>query len=127
MICKISAQFDSVDSAETAARSIKNTIQGVYKISIRAKNAYAFTANSTVNHYSGSSINGAFGVFYPYTFGGNAINSFMFDNENTVDDSDIIGKQAYIDVLCDKNSVDMVNKSLIGLGGLKVTRKSRAN
>lgn len=120
MICKVSAQFDSVDSAETAARSIKNSIQGVYKISIRAKNAYASLASSTANHYIGSGINGAFGVFYPYTFGGNAINSFMYENENIIDDSDIIGKQAYIEILCDTNSRDMVNKSLVGLGGLKI-------
>lgn len=120
MICKVSAQFDSVDSAETAARSIKNSIQGVYKISIRAKNAYASLASSTANHYIGSGINGAFGVFYPYTFGDNAINSFMYENENIIDDSDIIGKQAYIEILCDTNSRDMVNKSLVGLGGLKI-------
>ncbi len=120
MICKVSAQFDSVDSAETAARSIINSIQGVYKISIRAKNAYASSPNSAANHYIGSGINGAFGVFYPYTFGGNTINSFFNDSENSFDNSDIIGKQAYVEILCDTNSRDMVNKSLVGLGGLRI-------
>ena len=128
---RISAEFDSIDSAELAARTLRHNVSGILKLSIRARGvnnntdigmtpaATIFPAGAV--DYNGSS--GGLGTPFPAVF----FNIGAGGNQNGRQGSDYaenqpveVPREATLEVLCDDSSVRSVSSHLTSLGGLRI-------
>lgn len=123
MINKISAEFDSIDSAEIAARTIKNTVSNVAKISITGKNQFALTETSNRRAYMNVGFAaGATGVFFPAPEMLDVQDTTYYSNPFSYGETVELGHEANIEIMCDSEVSDMVIKKIVGLGGLRVKK-----
>lgn len=124
MISKLTAEFDSIDSAETAARSIKHSISDIARISIKTKNSFALSNSTPRSSFVTGGFNGnSVSVYYPYTYGQNVSDTNFYSNPLSLGENFETGHEAEIEVICNSTVANEVSRTLVGLGGLHI-RKS---
>lgn len=125
MIIKLNAELDSIESAELAARMIKQKTDGIVSIKIRSKSSrspsdedldvilpvFPYTLGTGVNNYTSYTPSNTF-------FGG--IVDFS-GNESDYDRREI-SRTAVIDVICEKEAENTVVQVFTSLGGLKINK-----
>ena len=124
MIRTITAEFQSIDEAELAARRIKDKVEGISRITINSKNKKANNTNSIGNiGFSNMNVAGGFSTY-------NAVSSsvytpLIFNNvgehtgENHFNELSI-SKSVTIEIHCKNDDVKIVSSILTALGGLNI-------
>lgn len=110
MIIKLNSEFESVDSAEFAARAIKNTVKDVNSVSVRE------IRNKKEHEHDN--------FYIPTYFQGsltNALPIIRIDNYNS-DNDEYYKNKAILEVLCDIKSQNTVNQIMLSNGGLKINK-----
>lgn len=125
MISKISAEFDSIDTAEAAARSIKSKFDGITRIIINNKNNFPATASNNSGIFS----SGVTGLFFPFGNGYQNVTGFVpledsnYYSESTYGDNVIeTGREAMLEIHCEQESIRGISQHIIALGGLQVKK-----
>ncbi|MBZ4669959.1 MAG: hypothetical protein JG769_263 [Oscillospiraceae bacterium] len=124
MITKINAELDSIETAELAARMIKQKTDGILSIKIERKDksydGYEYEyANSLFFPYMNGFLTSTQSVGSPYT--GNA--GFFYPDEIiSSSDGREISKSVIIDVICEKEAESTVTQVFTSLGGLKINK-----
>ena len=113
MITKLTAEFDSVETAELAARMIKQRTDGIVSINIHRKSIP--TAKSPVPYVIPSFSQSS--NFY-FIVG----NNNYLDSVNDSSDDDRISKSAIIEIICEKESEKTVSQIITSLNGLKFNK-----
>ncbi len=113
MITRINAELDSIETAELAARMIKQKTDGL--ISIKIKSNISNIKNEDEPFIIPSYSQGNNFYFYPQI--NNDINSF--NNSNEFKET---SRTAIIEVICNKESEKIVSQVFISLGGLKINK-----
>lgn len=109
MTIKITAEFPTIDDAEYAARSIKQSIDHVDKINIHQKSDRTYS-----NYYS---INPPVSSSYTQNY-----TSVYFPEYSRITNTSEIesGRESIIEIICDENSKRAVSQKITALGGLKI-------
>ncbi len=117
----ITAKFDSIETAEIAARSIKEQLTDIQKISIktlkRSENNDYSNGGSIDNNFSNYTL---VGTFLPYNsgfVGAGLVNSFIDDY--TAERTDEI-KEATLEICCIQDDVSKVHSILTCHHGLNI-------
>ncbi len=127
MFRKITSEFDSVDSAERAAKAIKDNISDIHDITITAK-TISHKNNNDINAYNFPAY-APLGSYLPYNvnfIGSQSIAAYAFYNEirNSTDYSQSEHQNSYdviLEISCSNDVVHSVSSMLISYGGLKIT------
>lgn len=119
MLRTISAEFDSVNSAEIAAHALKSQISGINEITIKSTHKPSIDDKTSVMSLTGN--------LYPYNngyFGSQAIIAFPFMNQLTESqDSYDRNKDLYtaiMSITCSNECAKEVISMLTSHGGLKI-------
>lgn len=113
MITRITAEFDSIDTAERAARLIKEATSGIENISISA----AKRPIDKFLEYEIPETNNFFPLFNNNAAGGMAVNGEYQDGVYAD-----IPQRSIIEVLCEKTAEHTVTGIFTALGGLNVNK-----
>lgn len=111
MIIKISAEFDSVDTAEFAAKEIKNKASNISSITIKPK-------NTNVKKPEKEKID--FIPYYVQNISINAVPVIRVTDDYYTDTAPV--QQAILEVICDIKSQSIVNQTIHSFGGLKINK-----
>lgn len=109
MIIKMSAQFDSVDSAEFAAKDLKYTVSNITSLTIKKINYYKQQQNFSnylVPNYIQPTTTDVFA-------------GVKIDNSPDNSDADFY---AQLNIVCDSVSEPQVRKIVLSHGGLKISK-----
>ena len=121
MIIKLNAELDSVETAELAARMIKQRTDGILSIKIHSQNYQN-------NHEDSNFVSGVFPFFAPSSFadqssGSSYLGGFVNLRDDYPDyDSREVSHSAIIDVICEKEAEKTVLQVFTSLGGLKINK-----
>lgn len=123
MITKINAELDSIETADLAARMIKQRTGGIISIKIDNKDNNKqheddFDYIMPVVPYGGISNNEPFNNTYSNSYMGGFVN---FD-EHRAYDSREISRAVVIDIICEKEAENTVMQVFTSLGGLKINK-----
>ncbi len=111
----ISAHFQDFDSADFTARMLRNTVSGIEDIRIESKATdYYMDYNDT---YTGFTRSGVYRGLYPEqpAFG---VNADFFQASEYRNSPIEVSTDAKIAVTAEEDSIALIEKKLIGLGGL---------
>lgn len=117
MITKINAELDTIETAELAARMIKQKTGGI--INIRIENSDKHVSKNS--DYNPSIIpfytqNGYYNFVTPF------FNSSIISN-NSNSTSIERSRTTFIEIICEKDAENVVTQIFNSLGGLKINKK----
>lgn len=124
MTTRITAEFDSVDTAELAARAVKHSADGVVKITVSGgqtgeRQPYSYPKGIIAGNLGGA----AFG-FSNYTSGsisaGGLISGFPDISDEDIEPAR--SRSAELEIICEKSSEQTVSRILTGYGGMNTSR-----
>ena len=110
---KIIAEFDSVDSAESAARYIKSNTEGIANIKITDISYNFDNLNYVENIYGVSYLNGS-DIVLP--------TAYNFQNVSDTNRNLSTNRTAKLEIICEQESLQQVSNKLTSLGGLKIKK-----
>lgn len=130
MYRNISAEFQTIDDADLVARKIRESVEGVKRITFSYKNEKVRPTTTPGNFFDfmGTSNMGITGAFLPYDF--QYYETANFNNFVSVRDalSDDYGeriegnKGTIINIVCKDSEISDVEKKLISYGGLNISK-----
>lgn len=125
MIRTITAEFQSIDDAEFAAKRIKQGCDGVTKVSINSKNAEKNDFNP-FGHFGlgNSSVSGTF-IPYDMYYYGVSPSSSVLDTLNTHDENhynDAISQSVKLEIHCKNDCTPNVSCILHSMGGINIKK-----
>lgn len=106
----VSAEFDSVDMAELAARNVRYKFEGISKIKIKYR---SIEDNSYLVLPSASAMNGTLGLDYPQSYG-----AIAFDGEEHTEADENRSSRLLIEA--SDHSSARIASYLRGLGGIGI-------
>lgn len=124
MNTRITAEFDTVDSAELAARAVKHNAGGVVKITVSGSAAGAKEPYSYPKAIIAGNLGGAAFGFSNYTSGSIAASGIINGFPDTADE-DIEpsrSRSVLLEVICEKSSEQTVSRIITGYGGMHTLR-----
>lgn len=130
MYRNISAEFLTIDDADLAARKIRQSVDGVKRITFnnKAKKTRPLTSPGNFFDFMGTSNVGITGAFLPYDY--QYYETANFNNFPSVQDAlqddygqKIEGDQGTImNIVCKDKDLHDVEKKLISYGGLNISK-----
>ena len=112
MLIKLNAEFYSIDTAEFAAKDIKNKIHNLSSVTIKQKSTIKENKNIDIQSY--------FVPFYNQNIN-SSVPVLRIDNDNYTQENTPSSK-AVLEVICDIKSQNIVNQIMLSNGGLKINK-----
>ena len=117
MITKINAELDTIETAELAARMIKQKTDGIINIKIESKtNIIEHTDDYIPYIIPVYNQNGSYNFIPPLY--NSSTSSMTNSNSNQIEHS----RTAFIEIICEKEAEKIVTQIFTSLGGLKINK-----